>query len=129
MYYKRKIYINGRVCFPNESAENSVPRTDAIFKNNLYEDCQTGITLFNNIPNFGPVTNVPLDYSRLICLEVVKKLISFWLTGPFNVRISKNIVDNVSDRLLRCPETVKNDFVRKPRALSEFRQWKGVEFK
>ncbi|XP_039307974.1 uncharacterized protein LOC120358295 [Solenopsis invicta] len=71
-------YINGRVCFPTE---NFALRTDEDFRNYKY-DHQIGETILNSIPNFKPVTDVPLDYMHLVCLGVVKKLILLWHIGP-----------------------------------------------
>lgn len=88
-----------------------------------------GHTILNNIPNFGLVTNVPLDYIHLVCLGVVKQIPRLWINGPLKVRISNNIINVISDGLLSSRNTVPNDFVRKRRALSDFRHWKGVKFK
>lgn len=123
-------HIFNKMCFPMECNENTVLRTDLNFKQYMYEDYQTRRTVFNDIPNFGCVTNVPLDYLHLVLLGVVKQIIKLWTSaGPLKVRISNNIVNVISDGLLRCRKTVPNDFVRKPRPLSDFKHWKGVEFK
>lgn len=122
-------HIFNKMCFPMECHENTTLRTNYDFKQNLYEDYQMGLTIFNDIPNFGSVTNVSLDYLHLVCLGVVKQMIKLWINGPLKIRISNNIVNIISNGIIGCQNTVSNGFVRKPRALSEFKHWKGVEFK
>lgn len=71
-------------------------------------------------------------YLHLICLGVVKKLISLWLKGKdnFMVRLQFRKVEIIS-------ESIKNnvyphtpfEFQRKPRALECYKQWKGTEFR
>lgn len=112
-----------------ECHENTVIRTDSNFRQNPYEDYQIGHTILNNIPNFGLVTNISLDYLHLVCLGVVKQMLRLWINGTLKVRISNNIINVISDGLLSDRKTVPNDFVKKPKALSEFKHWKDVKFK
>lgn len=90
-------YINNRICFPLYTTECEVNgdsdeiigfsdlRTDLEFKNNDYADTyQHSISILNNIPQFGLILNVPLDYMDLVCLEVVKKndkSLGIWTTS------------------------------------------------
>uniref|UniRef100_A0A1Y1KAV2 DUF4218 domain-containing protein n=1 Tax=Photinus pyralis TaxID=7054 RepID=A0A1Y1KAV2_PHOPY len=120
-------YKSGRVCFPTDM--NARLRTDEEFKDNAYEDFQLGNCLLNAVPRFGPVTNVPLDYMHLVCLGVVKKLISLWLQGPLSVRISARHVNLISNFLISLKNTAPIEVVRKPRPLKEFKQWKATEFR
>lgn len=73
-------YIDRRVCLPDI---DSLSRTDKSFT----EMIDYGKTPLLNIPGFGPVTNIPIDYMHLICLGVVKKIINFRFHGPLNVRL------------------------------------------
>jgi len=79
-------YINNRICFPLYTTESEVNgdsdeiidfsdlRTDLEFKNNDYADTyQHSISILNNIPQFGLISNVPLDYMHLVCLGAIKK--------------------------------------------------------
>lgn len=75
------------VYFPGESSEK---RTDQDFKDNKYLGTyQNKATIFNEIPNFGCISKVPLDYMHLVCLGITKKLLLAWLQGPLKVRLSK----------------------------------------
>lgn len=46
-------YLDGRVCFPNESCSL---RTDDLFAINGYKNFQTSYSIVNNIPGFLPIT-------------------------------------------------------------------------
>lgn len=68
--YSEGEYVIHRICFPDVG---SVLRTDISFIEKHDDDYHRGETPLVNIPHFGPVTNVPLDYMHLVCLGVVKK--------------------------------------------------------
>jgi len=72
--YSEGEYVIHRICFPDVvSAEL---RTDISFVEKHDDNFHRGETPLVNIPHFGPVTNVTLDYMHLVCLGVVKKLIN-----------------------------------------------------
>ena len=72
----------------------------------------------------GMVTQFPLDYMHLVCLGVVKKMLQFWLRGPFTVRLPALIVDRMSHKLQSVRANVPVEFARRPRSLRElFRQF------
>ncbi|KYN00040.1 hypothetical protein ALC62_09202 [Cyphomyrmex costatus] len=121
-------YVNGRVCFPIKDT-NPPLRTDEDFLNNKYEDFQIVETILSKIPKFGPITDVPLDYMHLVCLGVVKKLILLWLTGPLSVRLSNNMINNISEQLMQIRNSVPYDYTRRPRSLKHVRLWKATEFR
>lgn len=83
-------YINEQICFPSVNTD-FILRTDEDFINYKYINYQTGETILNDVPNFKPVTEVPLDYMHLVCLGVVKKLILLWHIGPNSVRLSNHM--------------------------------------
>ncbi|KYN10216.1 hypothetical protein ALC57_17656 [Trachymyrmex cornetzi] len=121
-------YVNGRVYFPIKDT-NPFLQTDEDFFNNKYEDYQIVETIFIKIPKFGPITDVPLDYMHLVCLGVVKKLILLWLTGPLSVRLSNNMINNISEQLMQIRNSVPYDYTRRPRSMKHVRLWKATEFR
>ncbi|XP_067207161.1 uncharacterized protein [Linepithema humile] len=121
-------WIESKVCFPGGTLQNAL-RTDNKFKNGEYKDFQSGISILNEIPNFGLVTNVPLDYMHLICLGVMKKLLWLWLKGPNNVRLGSRTIAKISEILELFKKRCPNDFVRKPRGLKHALQWKATEYR
>jgi len=128
--YIRTNGIRGRVCFPSPNEENEfILRCDMLFGDNYYKDCQNGVSILNNVPNFGLISGTPLDYMHLVCIGVVKKLITLWLEGPLTVRIPLSVVKLISDNLIKIQKCTPNDFARKPRGLTEYKHWKATEYR
>ncbi|KAF5281928.1 hypothetical protein FQR65_LT14454 [Abscondita terminalis] len=121
-------YLERRCCFPMDTSE-VVLRTDFKFRTNSYEDYQMADTILKQIPNFDLVENVVLDYMHLVCLGVVKKLIILWLDGPLPNRLPSRIVNEINENLISLKSTVPQEFVRKPRAIKEYKLWKATEFR
>ncbi|XP_067204150.1 uncharacterized protein [Linepithema humile] len=116
-------------CFPMEKNQLLL-RDDEVFRNFGYsENYQIGETILKNIPYFGAVSNVTLDYMHLVCLGVMRKLIFLWLRGPLNTRLSSLTVQQISDKLLTLKEYTPSDFPRKPRSLEFIKLWKATEFR
>lgn len=65
-------YFCGTICFPDL---NFTKRTDLYFLSKIDSDHHTRTSILEKIPGFRPVTDVPLDYTHLICLGVVKKFV------------------------------------------------------
>ena len=55
-------------------------RTDVAFNEMDDEDHHLGQTIMKELP-IGLITNFPLDYMHLVCLGVMKKMITLWLYG------------------------------------------------
>lgn len=83
-----------RVCFPSP-AIMPTERTDDSLHNMMDRDFQNGETIMREIPNFGLVSNLPLDTMHLVFLGVVKKLLNLWHCGPLNVRLSTNLINQI----------------------------------
>ncbi|XP_065642615.1 uncharacterized protein LOC136074237 [Hydra vulgaris] len=77
----------------------------------------------------GLVSQVPLDYMHLVLLGVQKRMISLWMKGDLKYRFSSNIVSNISANLLHFRNSMPKEFCRKPRSLSDYKQWKATEFR
>lgn len=121
-------YVQNTVCFPGVG--NQALRTDELFHSFAYSlDYQTGQTNLSRIPYLGLVTNVVLDYMHLVCLGVVRKLISLWLSGPLNVRLSTNQIKEISLEMIKLRKFVPSEFARKPRGLDNVKYWKATEYR
>lgn len=119
-------YIKGRVSFLKN---NSAKRTDDSFCNKLQPEHHNGISILENISNFGMITNFPLEYMYLICLGVVRKLLNIWLHGKPSLKLSNESITKISDLLFSIRSYVPNEFVRKTRSLNEVKHWKATEFR
>lgn len=122
-------WIRSKVCFPGTLQNEIELRTDNKFANQKYKRHQIEKSILNEIPNFGLVTNTPLDYMHLICLGIMKRLLWFWLKGPNKVRLGSRAIVKISKILQLFQKRCPNDFVRKPRGLKHALQWKATEYR
>lgn len=121
-------FIDDTTCFPYD--RNELPRTDEHFRNFEYNNnYQSGQTILCNIPNFGLVTNVPLDYMHLVCLGIVRKLLLLWTTKSFSFKLSAAQQKQISTILINFRKHVPSEFSRKPRGLNYIKLWKATEFR
>ncbi len=79
--------------------------------------------------NLGMVSNFPLDYIHLVCLGVVRKLVSLWLAGPLKTRLGPLSRAELNEKLLSFTQNMPYEFARKPRAIVEFERWKATEYR
>ena len=96
--------------------------------------CSSDLVRCKVTPNFlfslkklGLVSQVPLDYMHLVCLGVVKKLLSVWTEGK--MKLAPRCIKQVSLRLIGYAKFIPKNFVRKPRSLKELSHWKATEFR
>jgi len=85
------------------------------------------------VPQFKPVTNVPLDYMHLICLGIVRKLIYLWLEGDLEYRLQSRAVEEISTILVtQLKPSIPIEFTRKPINKMKIRLiklWKATEYR
>ncbi|XP_043476331.1 uncharacterized protein LOC122507597 [Leptopilina heterotoma] len=81
---KRKISKSGCVCFPPSGKKEKLRTDEEMAKYNPNDEFQKGENIFADIPRFGLVTCVPLDYMHLFLLGVVKRLIWLWRPRPIS---------------------------------------------
>lgn len=74
-------FIENRVVFPEL---DSAIRTDLSFRNREQPEYHHISSILENL-NIDMVTQFPLDYMHLVCLGVMKKLITFWIRGKMNI--------------------------------------------
>lgn len=121
--YEKAVHFPGGIC---------TLRTDEKMKNQEYNDPfgddyqKHGQSILKDIPNFGLVTNVPLDYMHLICLGVMLKLIEIWIKSIF----SESDIQKISKKLIQLKEFVPSDFCRNPRQFRKIKRlWKATELR
>lgn len=83
-------------------------------------------SILKNITSFQFVTKVPLDYMHLVCLGVVKTLLSFW-TGNFG--LGNSIIQRINKRINKFKEYTPSDFVRKPESFTFLSSWKATQYR
>lgn len=80
-------FIQNRLVFPEL---NSTLRTNLSFRNRTQPEHHLVSSELENL-NIDMVLQFPLDYMHLICLGVMKKVLTFWIRGTLDVRIKKKM--------------------------------------
>ncbi|XP_031780879.1 uncharacterized protein LOC116416410 isoform X1 [Nasonia vitripennis] len=120
-------YYNA-VCFPSDNVNqlkeycHVLLRTDEGFRNLEYlEIYQKGLTVLNNLPGVGLVSNVPLDAMHLVYLGAMRQLIRHWIgdKGRHNktYKLSQAQINTISERLVNLSYVLPTDFNRRCRSL------------
>ncbi|XP_030758964.1 uncharacterized protein LOC115884507 isoform X1 [Sitophilus oryzae] len=118
------------VCFPQVDCPK---RTDGSFRQKINKEHHIGTSLVENIPNFNLIVNVPLDYMHLVCLGVVKRLLTHKKYGfvfgkpPYKLRASSVI--RINERLKKMRRFIPIEFGRKTRPITESRRYKASELR
>ena len=73
------------------------------------------------------IPSFPLDNTHLTFLGVMRKLLTAWKQGPLTVRLGKQDLERISERLLMIKSFIPKEFVRKPHSLDELARWKATE--
>lgn len=120
-------FVKSRICF--SQTNNLRLRSDADFKQKIDEDHHTGTSLFESIPEFDMVKNIPLDPMHLIYLGVVRKLLFLWVYGKPPQKLPAIKISKISEMLIAHKAEMPCEFVRKPRSLFEIKHFKATEFR
>lgn len=106
-------------------------RTDEEYITRLDEDHhKEGISPLSMLP-IKMVSQVPFEYMHLVCLGVMKKLLSAWVHGKYS-RLSKltgRSISVISEKLNTLKEYCPSDFARRPRSLDACSKYKATEFR
>ncbi|XP_065650678.1 uncharacterized protein LOC136078796 [Hydra vulgaris] len=90
------VHLKYRMTFPDT---NSTQRTDADFIMQKDEDHHIALSPLTELP-VGLVIQCPLDYMHLVCLGIVRRIISLWIKGNLKNRLSANTVNKISEKLI-----------------------------
>ncbi|XP_076301522.1 uncharacterized protein LOC143219397 [Lasioglossum baleicum] len=79
----------------------------------------------------GMVSQVPFEYMHLVCLGIVKKLLSAWVSGNYSneTRLSRNMISIISARMAVLDKYCPSDFSRRPRPIEEYSTFKATQFR
>lgn len=77
------VYLNGKIVHPDMEA---ALRTDAQFYEMIDEEHHRDVSPLREL-GVGLVISFVLDYMHLVCLGIVRKLVSLWVKGPLTCRI------------------------------------------
>lgn len=119
---------NGHYVF---NGMNHPLRTDEEYVLCIDEDHHKEGTSPLSLLPIGMVSQVPFEYMHLVCLGVMKKLLSAWIQGKYS-RISKlsgRDISRISDRLNILKQYCPTEFARRPRSLDVYSKYKATEFR
>lgn len=117
---------NNRVIFHSDRMHTL--RTDEKFQNFEYKDHQINRSPLLEI-GVECVKGFPLDYMHLVCLGVVKRILSFLKKGPRECRLSQQQLNLLSNNLKKLNGKMPREFARQPRSLVYLDKWKATEFR
>ncbi|KAB0804565.1 hypothetical protein PPYR_01535 [Photinus pyralis] len=110
---------------------NCAPRTDADFRNRSdphYQPVDRSTPLIA-LPQLDFVKSFILDYMHLICLGVVRTILSLWAFGPRPFLLPIQTRMTLSEALVNLKTYMPSEFVRKPRELNSLPRWKATELR
>ena len=68
-------------------------------------------------------------YASYLFGRVMKRIILFWMKGPFRCRLGGQMKATISEVLVSMKRYIPNEFTRKPRTLGEVDRWKATELR
>ncbi len=126
IYYSKPGKTRGRETFPDLDSEL---RTHLSFVNRESPEFHNFTTILEEL-EIDMIMDIPLDYMHLVCLGVVKKLLSHWLKrGTVCHLITKENVAEISRRLVALQGSIPSEFARRPRPLEDLPRFKATEFR
>lgn len=104
------------------------PRNDEDFRSKKDNDHHKGESPFLSL-DIDMVKSFPYDPMHLLHSGVMKRLLSFWESGPRETRLSASMLLNISQRLITFTAYFPKEFVRKPRSLEYLKYFKATEYR
>lgn len=120
------VYTNGRIVF---SEINHALRTDKEYIRCLDKDHhKDGKSPLSLLP-MDMVSQVPFEYMHLVCLGVVKKLMSAWIHGKYSLlsKLPARSISIICERLNNLRIYCPSDFARRLRSLAVFLKYKATK--
>ncbi|XP_045028751.1 uncharacterized protein LOC116931694 [Daphnia magna] len=115
----------GRVTLPEIDA---ILRTDESFRSREQQTHHTGLSILENLP-INMTNDFPIDPMHLVYLGAMRKLLHIWYNQrrSMKVRISKQIISEISGILEDIAKLIPVEFSRKTRSLDEVSRLKATE--
>ncbi|PAA86098.1 hypothetical protein BOX15_Mlig016445g1, partial [Macrostomum lignano] len=120
--------VEGRIVFDDFSV---VPlRSNQSFRSKIDHHHHSGTSPLLALATFNMISQLPYDFMHLLCLGVVKRMISFWHCGPLGIsRLTSRARVAISERLELIRTFMPSEFNRKTRPLAQYKLWKATEFR
>lgn len=91
-----------------------------------YRQCDTILT---KIPGIDFVKSIVLDYLHLVCLGVMRTMLLTWYDGDIPFRLSRQLLNQISNFMIINRLSLPVEFARKPRELKYLLRWNAVEYR
>lgn len=121
-------YVNHRVVFNHQSQENVSSRTEEEFNRQSYSSHQSGHSPLVDV-GLLCIQSFVLDYMHLVCLGVVRRLLTFLRQGPRECKLSQRQIGEISFKLESLNGTLPREFARQPWSLAVLDRWKATELR
>lgn len=121
-------YVDHRVVFNYQSRETISLRTEEEFSRLSYSSHQSGHSPLVDA-NLSCIHLFVLDYMHLVCLGVVRRLLTFLKQGPRAGKLSQRQIGEISSKLVSLNGKLRREFARQPRSLAFLDRWKATEFR
>ena len=109
---------------------NAALRNDIQFDEMMDTPHHNGLSPSRQIHNLGLVSQFPLNFMHLVCLGVVKRILTMLIKGPLEVcRIRASSVRHISESLLDMRHYLPHELLRKGRSLLDIDRWKASEYR
>ncbi|KAI2643909.1 Acylphosphatase [Labeo rohita] len=118
--------IEGRVVYLTKGPTEE--RRDEVFSQAGYSDHQKQISPLVRA-GILCVKQFPLDYMHLVCLEAMKRLLTYLWRGPDICRLSKAQSEQVEKNISQLKGALLAEFSRQPRSMEELDRWKATELR
>jgi hypothetical protein len=121
----QKGVYNGRMTYPEN---NSPLRTNISFRQRYNDEHHLGTSPFE-VLEIDMIKCFPHDYLHVVCMGIVKKLLTNLSAAPIPFKTSALSFNNMSANLCSLQAHITHDFARKPRSFQYLAKWKATEFR
>jgi len=104
-------------------------RTNNDFINWVDVNFRQSDTPLVRIPDFDFVKSIILDYMHLVCLGVMRTMLLIWCNGDLPHKLSRKLIQVVSDFMTNNRRSLPMEFVRQPRDLKYLLRFKATEYR
>lgn len=104
-------------------------RTNDDFINWVDVNFRQSDTPLVRIPDFDFVKSIILDFMHLVCLGVMRTMLLIWCKGELPHKLSRQLIQRVSDFMKNNSKSLPVEFVRKPRELKYLLRFKATEYR
>lgn len=122
------VYNLNRMTFPDVDADLRTDEDFILMVDQEHHHDMDNPSILTQLP-IGMIQQFPLDYMHLVCLGVMKRILTLLLSGPLVNRIGGYDKQMISERLAAISASMPREFMRKGRPLDQIDRWKATEYR